>query len=187
MHAGRDAQKGINIPHRFFYRKFQPNKVAIVLPMTSSERREYFPVGLISENIIPSNGVLVIYDYEPYIFSILSSKMHMLWAKSVAGKLESRIRYSNTLTYNTFPIPKLTTVDIDNLNIAAFNILEAREKFSDQVLAELYDPDTMPIELKEAHLKNDVLIENLYAKQEFQNDDQRIEAMFNLYSKMVKK
>lgn len=186
MHAGRDAQKGINIPHRFFYRKFQPNKVAVVLPMTSSERREYFPVGLISENIIPSNGVLVIYDYEPYIFSILSSKMHMLWAKSVAGKLESRIRYSNTLTYNTFPIPKLTTVDINNLNAAAFNILEVREKFSHQVLADLYDPDTMPIELKEAHLKNDVIIENLYAKQEFQNDDQRIEAMFNLYSKMVK-
>src|SRR5690606_29554337 len=112
--GGRDAKKGINIPHKFFYRKYQNNQ-AIVLPFTSSENRVYLPVKVLEKDVVPSNGVLVIYSETLYIFSLLNSNIHNIWCKLLSGKLESRIRYSVNIVYNTFPFPKISKLKEEEL------------------------------------------------------------------------
>ncbi|MBJ8444173.1 class I SAM-dependent DNA methyltransferase [Acinetobacter bereziniae] len=186
MYAGRDAKKGVKIPYRFIYRKFVPNKSSICIPMTSSEKRNYLPICIVPENTVPNHGVLVIYDFEPYIFAILSTKMHMLWAKCVAGKLESRVRYS-TLTYNSFPMPKLTTALKEKLNVSALNILEVREKYSHLTLGKMYDSEDMPDDLKEAHRINDTIFENIYTNTRIENDATRIDLLYKIYPSLVAK
>lgn len=185
--AGRDAQKGANVPHRFFYRKYKKNKSCMIIPMTSSSRRTYLPVGIIGPDIILSNGVMVIYDAELYMFSILSSKMHMLWVKAVSGKLRNDIRYNNAVCYNCFPFPQISKDDQDKLNESALNIISIRERYSSNTLAKLYNTNEMPDDLKQAHQQNDTLIERFFSNSEFDTDLDRINILFATYLKMSKK
>jgi hypothetical protein len=170
-------------PHRFTEDRHK-DKPSIIIPIVTSENREYMPIGYIHDNSIIPNSARAIYDPEPYIFSILASKMHVLWTKAVAGKLETRIRYS-ALVYNSFPIKQLTDNEKTALNHAAREILLARATHPDKTPAEMYNPDKMPADLREAHDNNDHLIENLYKKGGFTNDEARLAALFDLYEQMA--
>ena len=182
--GGRDAQKAASVPHRFFYRKYKDGN-PIILPFTSSENRAYLPVGFEKSGTIISNGLFVIYDYEPFLFSILSSKLHWIWTLTVSGKLETRVRYSVNLVYNTFPFPTISIQRKDELSQCTFRILEEREKHPEKTLAELYDPDKMPEGLKEAHRLNDEAVERCYRSTPFNSDEERLEYLFKLYEKMI--
>jgi hypothetical protein len=111
--------------------------------------------------------------------------MHILWIKSVCGTLESRIRYSSTLGYNTFPFPAISNQRKEELTQYTFRILEEREKHPEKTLAELYDPDKMPEGLKEAHRLNDEAVERCYRSTPFNRDEERLEYLFKLYEKMI--
>lgn len=182
--AGRDAKKAANVAHRFFYRKHQ-EKDAIILPMTSSERRHFLPVGFLTNRAIASNGVFVIYDSEPFVMSILSSRIHMIWTQAVSGKLESRIRYSVNLAYNCFPFPNISELQKKELDKHVYSVLAEREANSEKTLAQLYDPDKMPQGLREAHHQNDLAVERCYRSKPFESDEERLEYLFKLYEQMI--
>ncbi|CAM4342297.1 N-6 DNA methylase [Paenibacillus alkaliterrae] len=182
--AGRDARKAASVPHRFFYRKYK-NEDAIILPMTSSERREYLTVGFYEGNTVFSNGVFVIYGAEAYMFGILSSKMHMVWANITSGRLKSDLRYSVNLTYNTFPFPKISNNQKNEINNALFSVLEEREKHSEKTIATLYDPEKMPEGLSQAHKQLDFVVERCYRSKPFESDEERLEYLFELYEQMT--
>tara|TARA_B100001964_G_C14250284_1_gene609575 strand:+ start:1340 stop:4003 length:2664 start_codon:yes stop_codon:yes gene_type:complete len=171
-------------PHQFRDLR-EGGQESLLIPIHSSERREYLPCGFLSSDVIIPNSAQVIYDSEPYIFSLLSSKIHFLWVKTVCGSLESRIRYSSQLGYNTFPFPPISVQRKQEITQCVFHILEEREKNSDKTLAELYDPDKMPGGLREAHHLNDVAIERCYRSKPFEGDEERLEHLFKLYEKMI--
>jgi hypothetical protein len=118
-------------------------------------------------------------------FSILVSKLHLIWIATVCGKLESRLRYSSILGWNTFPVPTLTETDKANLTRCAEYILLAREAHFPATIADLYDPDNMPANLREAHEQNDEVLEHIYIGRRFRNDTERLEKLFELYTKMT--
>jgi type I restriction-modification system DNA methylase subunit len=171
-------------PHQFrdfFYSR----ECSLLIPQTGSERRTYVPIGFLDSSIILSNGVRAIFDSEPWIFSLLSSKMHITWVKAVAGRLKMDMQYSNTLCYNTFPFPPISQQRKEEITQLVFRILEEREKHSDRTLAQLYDPDKMPSGLQEAHRLNDMAIERSYRSMPFRSDEERLEYLFKLYEKMI--
>ncbi|MDC8001395.1 N-6 DNA methylase [Aequorivita todarodis] len=186
LNAGRDARKAAEVPHRFFYRKYQSGE-SIIIPMTSSSNRNYIPVGIEPDGSVLSNGVFVIYNFSPFHFGILSSKLHLLWAKAVGGKMREDIRYSVNLVYNTFPFPDITTKQKENLNQYVFDILDERAKHPSKTMAQLYNPATMPKGLLQAHQALDTAIEQCYRLQPFKNDTERLEYLFKQYEEMVKK
>ena len=112
--------------------------------------------------------------------------MHNLWVKTVGGTLENRIRYANTLCYNTFPFPKLTTAEKEELERLAQNILNIRDENFDMTLGEMYNPETMPDELRDAHHQLDLAVERIYRPEPFTSDEERLEHLFKLYAKMTK-
>jgi hypothetical protein len=186
LNAGRDARKAAEVPHRFFYRKYK-EKESLVIPFTSSENRFYLPIGIGKADEVFSNGMLVMYDFSPFHFGILTSKLHMLWAKAVGGKLETRIRYSKEIIYNTFPFPEITTKQKENLNQYVFDILDERAKHPSKTMAQLYNPSTMPKGLLQAHQELDIAIEQCYRLQPFKNDTERLEYLFKMYEEMTLK
>jgi type I restriction-modification system DNA methylase subunit len=174
----------INYSYRFVQNN-EAKKSQIIIPIVSSEEREYIPIGIYDNSIIALSSANVIYDSEPFVFSILTSKMHNLWAKAVSGKLESRIRYSAGVCYNSFPINNISNQRKEELTQCTFRILEEREKHSEKTLAQLYDPDKMPEGLREAHRLNDEAVERCYRSTPFSNDEERLEYLFKLYEKMI--
>lgn len=178
----QDAQ----FPYRFSERRFLDTE-CIVVPSHSSENRAYVPIGYLSEAAVISNAAFVVYDTEKWLFALLTSKMHNLWVRAVGGALETRIRYSNTLCYNTFPFPKLTKEQKDELEKYAQNILNIRDENFDMTLGEMYNPETMPDELKEAHHQLDLAVERIYRPEPFTSDEERLEHLFKLYAKTTKK
>src|SRR5690606_17877312 len=124
---------------------------ALIVPSTSSERREYIPMGFLQKEIIILNSAMAIYDAQPWLFGVIHSKMHMVWVNAVGGKLETRYRYSAKLCYNTFPFPDITVKQKETLNLYVFAILDERAKHPEKTMAQLYDPDKMPKGLREAH------------------------------------
>lgn len=184
LSAGRDAKKAANVPHRFFYRKHKDTE-AIIFPMTSSGRRKYLPVGFSTNNSVISNGVFVIYNAEPFLFGLLSSRIHSLWMSITSARMRNDYRYSVNLTYNNFPFPSISNQRKNEITQSAFRILEEREVYSDITMAKLYDPDKMPESLQEAHLQNDLIIEKCYRATPFNSDDERLEFLFKLYEKMI--
>ncbi|MBC7749287.1 MAG: class I SAM-dependent DNA methyltransferase, partial [Methylotenera sp.] len=161
------------------------NSASIIIPSVSSEKRDYIPIGFLDETWIISNSAFVIYDAEPFIFAIVTSYMHMVWVRAVAGRLESRLRYSSQLCYNTFPFPEITNKQKEIINLHVFAILEEREKYPEKTLAQLYDPAKMPKGLKEAHHELDLAIERCYRLKPFESDVERLEYLFNEYEKMT--
>ena len=184
--ASRDkgANKLASKPHQF--RDFLFSKTSsIIIPQTTSERRLYIPIGFLDSNYIISNGARVIFDTSPWVFSMISSKVHNIWVQSVSGRLETRIQYSNTICYNTFPFPGISKKQKEELSQHVFNILGEREKHPEKTLAQLYDPDKMPDGLREAHHQNDLAIERCYRSKPFENDEERLGYLFKLYEKMI--
>ena len=134
-----------------------------------------------------SNLAFAIYEPDNYIFSLISSKMHMIWLKVVAGRFGDGFRYSSVLCYNSFPFPNINQDRKSILEKSCFDILSQREKYSEKTLAELYDPDTMPSSLLEAHKKSDIEIEKCYREKLFVDDDERLKYLFVLHDNMIKK
>ena len=173
-------------PNRFRQKAYKDTDF-IILPLTSSERRTYIPMDFMQKGIVATNSAGVIYDAEPWLFSLLQSKMHMAWIRTVCGQLETRIRYSSTLGYNTFPIHTLLETEKDVLSKSARRILLARAAHPEKTLADMYDPDKMPADLRQAHEENDHLVDNLYKKGGFRTDEDRLAALFDLYEQMTAK
>jgi hypothetical protein len=174
----------VNFPHRFIQNK-SAVKNQIIIPVVSSESRDYIPIGFLSSEYIILNSANVIFDPDIYNFSILCSKIHNVWVKAVAGKLENRIRYTNGVCWNSFPFPKISEAQKQELQQCVFRILEERENHSEKTLAQLYDPDKMPDGLREAHRLNDLAVERCYRSKTFETDEERLEYLFKLYEVMI--
>jgi hypothetical protein len=171
-------------PHQFREMK-KSRSCSIIFPRVSSELREYIPVGLLDKNTVIIDSAQAIYDPEPYVFGFLSSRMHMTWVRAVAGRLKNDYRYSSELCYNTFPVPDLSSEQKENIKIHVFNILAEREKHPEKTIAELYDPQKMPSDLRDAHRNLDAAIERCYRSKLFESDEERLEHLFKLYEEMV--
>jgi len=160
---------------------------AIMVPNTTSERRKYIPMGIFDSDTIIPNSASAVYNMELWLFAILESRMHFAWIITICGYLGTSIRYSPTLGYNAFPVPPLTNEQKEKLKQSARKILLTRENHSEKTLAEMYDPDKMPADLREAHDENDHIVDQLYRQKGFINDEERLSMLFNLYEQMTKK
>jgi hypothetical protein len=171
-------------PHQF--RDLKEAKIsALVIPRHSSENRTYLPVGLIDAHVIVNDSAFAIYDAPLWNMALIASRLHLMWIATVCGKLETRYRYANTLGWNTFPIPTLTDKNKADLNRCAEDILLAREAYFPATIADLYEPEGMPDNLRAAHDRNDEVLERIYIGRRFRNDTERLEKLFELYTKMI--
>ena len=173
-------------PYRFAEIRYNSSQ-AILIPVVSSEKRKYIPIGFVPENTVVYYSSFAIYNADAYDFGIIESYMHMLWVKTNAGRLKADIRYSAQLCYNTFPFPKISDEKKKEVEAAAENVLITREYYPEKTLAELYDPDKMPQDLREAHAKLDDIVESCYPGYPFASDEARLECLFKLYEKMTSK
>lgn len=167
-------------PHRFVQISYQATD-SIIVPSVSSERRDYIPMGYLGKDVVVSNLAFAVYDAEPWTFGLLTSRMHMVWTRAVGGQHETRIRYSNTIVYNNFPVPPLADVVKESLAVAALRVLDVREYHCERTLAELYDPDRMPSDLRAAHAAIDELVDSIYSKRGYETDEQRLSDLFAMY------
>ncbi len=174
------TQKHALTPTLFRDRK-RPNTF-IVVPSTTSENRAYIPMGFFDKNYIANNSCHIIPNGDLFLFGQLTSLMHMSWVKYTCGRLESRFRYSKDIVYNNYPFPKNVTEKHKELvEKKSQNVLDIRASFSDCSLADLYDPLSMPPNLKKAHQELDKAVDNCYGTKSFKNDKERIEFLFALY------
>jgi hypothetical protein len=157
----------------------------VTVPRTSSENRPYLPNGLIDSRCTVTSEAFALYDAPLWNMAIISSRVHLIWIGTVCGKMKTDFRYSNTLGWNTFPVPLLTDQSKADLTTSAENILLAREAHFPATIADLYDPDNMPENLRQAHDRNDEVLERIYIGRRFKNDTERLEKLFELYTKMT--
>ena len=157
----------------------------IVIPRVSSEERPYLPVGLCEGNIIISDRNFALYDAPLWNMALIASRLHWVWIATVCARMRTDFSYSNTLGWNTFPVPLLTEQNKADLSECAENILLAREIHFPATIAELYKADAMPENLRHAHDYNDEVIERIYIGRRFKNDSERLEKLFALYSEMT--
>lgn len=162
-------------------------KNTIIIPSVSSEVRSYLPCGDIDKFSVVTNACFVIYDAPLWNMALIASRLHLVWIATVCGKLETRYRYSNTLGWNTFPAPELTKQNKADLTKAAEDILLAREAHFPATIADLYNPETMPEDLRRAHDRDDEILERIYIGRRFKNDTERLEKLFEMYTTMTKK
>jgi hypothetical protein len=179
--------KAADWPHRFDERKPLPVNPIICIPITSSEEREYLPVDLLQPETVISNLAFSVDAGELWIFSLFASRMLRTWVGAVCSRLELRFRFTNTVGWNTFSVPKLTEQNKADLTRCAQNILLAREAHFPATIADLYDPEDMPEDLRHAHEENDEVLERIYIGRRFRNDTERLEKLFELYPKMTAK
>lgn len=172
-------------PYRFVYLAGNAADRTIAVAAVSSERREYLPADVLPARAIVSNAAFASYDAPLWEFALIVSRTHLVWVAAVCGKLETRYRYSNTLGWNTFPLPPLTEKMKADLSRSAEDILLAREAHFPATIADLYDPDTMPADLRAAHERNDEVLERIYVGRRFKNDTERLEKLFELYTKIT--
>lgn len=170
-------------PHLFVEDRYKPRKCLIV-PRISSERRLYIPSGFLDGGTVISDLAFAIYDPPPWIFALISSRMHMTWVRAVAGRMKTDYRYSSALCYNTFPFPEISEKQKSLLEKHAFAVLDVREEYSEKTLADLYDPNEMPRPLKDAHKEMDLVVERCYRIKPFESDELRLECLLGAYEKI---
>ena len=151
----------------------------------SSENRDYYPVDLTGDDSIAMAPSLVLYDAPLWNMALIASRLHLVWIATVCGKLKTDFRYSNTLGWNTFPVPPLTEKQKSDLTACAEAILLAREAHFPATIADLYDPENMPDNLRAAHDRNDETLERIYIGRRFRNDTERLEKLFQMYVAMT--
>lgn len=158
----------------------------LVVPAVSKEDRPYLPCSWVEPETVVSNACFAFYEESSLVdLALISSKLHYVWIKAVCGQLETRIRYSNTLGWNTFPVPKLTEKNKADLTQAAERILAARERHFPATIADLYD--NMPDDLRAAHERNDEVVERIFIGRKFKNDSERLEKLYEMYAKLTQK
>jgi len=175
------------VPHLFAQITQPANSDFILIPRHSSEERAYIPLGFFDKTIKASDSALIIATDQPWLFGVLHSKMHMIWVDAVGGKLETRYRYSAKLCYNTFPFPELNEKQKETLNQYVFAVLDQRAKYPEKTMAWLYNPETMPAALLQAHKDLDAAVERIYRLAPFHSDEERLEYLFKLYDEMTRK
>jgi len=176
---------GAETPYSFQQVRQNGDESVILIPSHSSESRPYLPVGLFPKGVIVSNAAFVLFNAELWTLSLLTSRVHLVWIATVCGRIKTDFRYSNTLGWNTFPVPMLTEQNKEDLTACAEAILLAREAHYPASIADLYDPETMPDNLRHAHERNDEVLERIYIGRRFKNDTERLEKLFDLYTKMT--
>src|SRR5699024_9571844 len=180
------TRKLAETPTRFHVENI-PDSDYLLIPRVSSEYRRYIPIGFMSKDMLTSDSVLIMPEAKVYHFAILSSNVHMSWVRAVAGRLESRYRYSARVVYNNFPWVKLTEEQKNKLRNAAQKILDARKLYPDASMADLYDELTMPPELRKAHQDNDRLVMDIYGMNvRTTKESDAVERLFEMYNKMTK-
>lgn len=183
--GGQVAQTLCNTPHQFRYRN-TAEEFGLIVPQVSSESREYIPCGIFDANLIVTHKAHAIFQPTLIDFAIFNSKMHFVWARALSGRLGNGLSYSSNLSWNTFPLNKLTDKNKGDLSHCAEDILLARESNFPLAIGELYDPEKMPADLRAAHDRNDEVLERIYIGRRFKNDTERLEKLFELYTKMTK-
>jgi hypothetical protein len=172
-------------PHAFQQVRQSGDETLIVVPRVSSESREYLPTSLMRPGTIISDKCFALYDAPLWNMALVASRLHWVWIGTVCVRLEMRFSYSNTLGWNTFPVPPLTEKNKADLTRCAEDILLAREAHWPATIADLYDPDEMPDDLRQAHERNDETLERIYIGRRFKNDTERLEKLFEMYTKMT--
>ncbi len=157
----------------------------LAIPVVSSENRDFLPVDLLDSNSVVSNKCFALYDAPLWNLAIVASRLHWVWIGTVCVRMRTDFSYSNTLGWNTFPVPKLTEKNKEDLSRCAEDILLAREAHYPATIADLYDPETMPENLRQAHERNDEVLERIYIGRRFKNDTERLEKLFELYTEMT--
>ncbi len=178
-----ETQKLAETPH-LFAQLAQPNTDFIAFPSVSSERRKYIPIAFMSPDIIVGNKIYVVENVGLYHFGILTSLVHNAWMRAVGGRLEMRYNYSNTIVYNSFVWPNPTPKQISKIEKTAQKILDTRDKFIDNSLADLYDPLLMPKDLRKAHRENDIAVLEAYGFDKKITEDEIVARLFQLYEEL---
>lgn len=179
--------KSAAIPYKFQEIRQLGTEYAVVVPRHSSERRLYLPFAAYPKGTIVGDGAFAFFDKPLWNVAIFASRLHLTWIATVCGKIKTDFRYSNLLGWNTFPVPKLTEKNKEDLTRCAEDILLAREAHFPATIADLYDPEKMPENLRRAHDRNDEVLERIYIGRRFKNDTERLEKLFDLYTKMTSK
>lgn len=180
----KQTVENASIPYQFTEVR-QSSEGAILVPRVSSERRDYIPIGFLDGNSVITDLAFSINDPELYVFALISSRMHMTWVKAVAGRLKTDYRYSSVLCYNTFPVPKLSTSQKNQLEELSYAILDIRDEHIGKTMADLYDPNKMPDDLRKAHHELDLAVDRCYRKKTFESDSERLSYLFKMYDKMT--
>lgn len=180
----KQAQKLVDTPYRF-RDQYEAKNNLLVVPIVSSENRNYLPVDSYKSEAIVHNKAFALYDAPLWNMALIASRLHWVWIGTVCVRLEMRFSYSNTLGWNTFPLPKLTTKNKEDLTKSAEEILIARERHFPVNIADLYDSEKMPEDLRQAHDRNDEVLERIYIGRRFKNDTERLEKLFELYTQMT--
>ena len=184
LRGGKQARDNAETPHRFV---FAPHRdgAALVVPRVSSQNRPFLPVGITNGDIVVSERNFVLYGAPIWNMALIASRLHWMWIGTVCVRMRTDFSYSNTLGWNTFPVPKLTEKNKADLTCCAEDILLAREHHFPASIADLYDPEAMPDDLRQAHERNDEVLERIYIGRRFKNDTERLEKLFELYAKMT--
>ena len=177
--------KAAKWPHRFDERKPIPDQPVICVPVISSENRPYLPADILPEGTVVSNKAFTLPGSEIWPLAVICSKMNIAWVATICARMRTDYSYTNTLGWNTFPVPILTAKNKADLTHCAESILLAREAHFPATIADLYDPDNMPADLRTAHEANDDVLERIYIGRRFKNDTERLEKLFEMYTKMT--
>lgn len=173
----------VSSPYRF-RDQVESSKYFIAVPQTSSENRPYLPCDVISAPAVVSFKCFAIHDAPLWNMALIASRLHWVWIGAICARMRTDFSYSNTLGWNTFPVPTLTEKNKIDLTRCAEDILLTREAHFPATIADLYNPDNMPVDLREAHERNDEVLERIYIGRRFRNDTERLEKLFDLYTKM---
>ena len=181
----KEIQKFAKTPTLFAQTTQAIGKNFILIPIISSERRQYIPIGFVNGNTIVNNQVQTLPEATLYHFGILTSSVHMGWTRTVCGRLEMRYRYSKDIVYNNFPWPQATEAQMDAISEAAQKVLDAREAFPDSSLADLYDPNSMPVDLTKAHEDLDRLVMRAYGFSSTMTEAEIVAKLFEMYQTLA--
>jgi hypothetical protein len=179
------TQAHAKTPHRFVQLSGKSGNSAIIVPRVSSENRPYLPVDWLQSGPVIGDKCYALYDEPLLNLALIASRMHIIWIGTVCSRLRTDFSYGNKLGWNTFPVPLLTEQNRADLNSCAEDILLAREAHFPASIADLYDPEAMPENLRRAHERNDEVLERIYIGRRFKNDTERLEKLFELYTKMT--
>ena len=182
----KTAQKLAETPYKF-REQVTASSQTLIVPRVSSENRPYLPIGLLESNCIIQEKAFALYDAPLWNMALIASRLHWVWIGTVCARMRTDFSYSNTLGWNTFPVPVLTEQNKTDLTRCAEDILLARESHFPATIADLYDPAKMPANLREAHERNDETLERIYLGRRFKNDTERLEKLFELYTQMTAK
>ncbi len=179
------TKEAARYPHKFGEIRHQSSQYTIAVPRVSSENREYLPVGLVKGGTIIGDRNFALYDAPLWNMALIASRIHWVWIGTVCVRMRTDFSYSNTLGWNTFPVPTITEKNKEDLTRCAEEILLAREAHFPATIAELYNPEKMPEDLRHSHERNDEVLERIYIGRRFKNDTERLEKLFDLYTKMT--